>query len=236
MAIKKTVSDKVLAANRANAQKSTGPKTAAGKATVGLNALRHGMLARRVICSSPEQRAEFDDLVDAVERDFQPQGLLERMLAEEVAVCWWKLIVISPAEHREVIRLCKLPQGFDWDSIGGGELKTPISSFSLPVGDAGWGCAKVHVRSVSSTDKTQTSTATQTPSNTLVQKRGLEMSRRSSSDGAKQVALEFVVTSALDTFANYAARAKRDFYRAVKALREAQAARREEELKSGSGH
>jgi len=36
-------SDRQIAANRANAQKSTGPKTAAGKLTSAQNARRHGL-------------------------------------------------------------------------------------------------------------------------------------------------------------------------------------------------
>ena len=36
-------SEKQIAANRANAQKSTGPKTAAGRSKAGRNAFRHGL-------------------------------------------------------------------------------------------------------------------------------------------------------------------------------------------------
>src|SRR5215510_6906587 len=37
------VNERILAANRANAARSTGPRTAAGKAAVARNALRHGL-------------------------------------------------------------------------------------------------------------------------------------------------------------------------------------------------
>jgi hypothetical protein len=43
--IKKQISDRKLKANRANALRSTGPKSAAGKATSCLNATRHGILS-----------------------------------------------------------------------------------------------------------------------------------------------------------------------------------------------
>jgi hypothetical protein len=36
-------SEKQIAANRANAQKSTGPKTAAGRSKAGRNAFWHGL-------------------------------------------------------------------------------------------------------------------------------------------------------------------------------------------------
>jgi hypothetical protein len=39
-------STRQLEANRANARRSTGPKTASGKARVAHNAITHGLLAR----------------------------------------------------------------------------------------------------------------------------------------------------------------------------------------------
>ena len=46
------VSARMLAANRANAQASTGPRTAAGKARASRNAVRHGLTSRS--WASPE--------------------------------------------------------------------------------------------------------------------------------------------------------------------------------------
>jgi hypothetical protein len=43
------VSEKQLAANRRNARKSTGPRTAQGRSVSKLNALRHGILSRQVL-------------------------------------------------------------------------------------------------------------------------------------------------------------------------------------------
>ncbi len=44
--VKRPISDRKLKANRANAQRSTGPRTAAGKATSRRNSLKHGILSR----------------------------------------------------------------------------------------------------------------------------------------------------------------------------------------------
>ena len=40
---------KQLAANRRNAQKSTGPKTPEGRAVSKMNALKHGILSKEVL-------------------------------------------------------------------------------------------------------------------------------------------------------------------------------------------
>ena len=42
------VSQRKLEANRRNAQKSTGPKSAAGKKKVSHNALKHGLMSQAV--------------------------------------------------------------------------------------------------------------------------------------------------------------------------------------------
>jgi len=39
--------DRQIAANRKNAQKSTGPKTPEGRAAVRLNGVKHGLTAKR---------------------------------------------------------------------------------------------------------------------------------------------------------------------------------------------
>jgi len=48
------ISARKLAANRANAQKSTGPRTERGKAISRFNAVTHGLLARRLFSARPE--------------------------------------------------------------------------------------------------------------------------------------------------------------------------------------
>lgn len=49
-------------ANRQNALKSTGPRSAAGKAVSSANATQHGILSRHLILPG-ESRAEFDALL-----------------------------------------------------------------------------------------------------------------------------------------------------------------------------
>jgi hypothetical protein len=91
MTIHKTISEKVLKANRENAKRSTGPKQLAGKLAVRNNAVKHGLLATKIICRNEEEHAAFHALLDELEDDYSPSGALERMLLEEIGVSWWKL-------------------------------------------------------------------------------------------------------------------------------------------------
>ena len=84
------VSTKQLEANRRNAQKSTGPKTPEGKATVRLNALKHGLTAGQVLLSD-ENMDVFATLATALHEQLRPSGLLECMLVDRVVSAIWRL-------------------------------------------------------------------------------------------------------------------------------------------------
>jgi hypothetical protein len=88
-----TVSQKQLEANRLNA-KLGGPKTQEGKDIAKYNALKHGLLAKTaVITDGPaaEDPQEFDNLFKALQEQFLPQGPLEHILVEKIAVAYWRL-------------------------------------------------------------------------------------------------------------------------------------------------
>jgi len=84
---------KRAAANRRNAQMSTGPRTEEGKSRSRRNALKHGILSSALLITEgegAEDRAEFDELLGGLHRDLAPVGTLEEMLVEKIAVCWWR--------------------------------------------------------------------------------------------------------------------------------------------------
>lgn len=83
-------SDRKLAANRANAQLSTGPKTAEGKAKSSANALRHGLSAREVVVA-PEERARFDEFLADYQASLLPEGALETDLFSAIVHAAWNL-------------------------------------------------------------------------------------------------------------------------------------------------
>lgn len=85
------VSERKRAANRRNAQKSTGPRTAAGKARSRWNAMKHGLLAKSAVIEGYEDRKEFDNMLHALISEFQPCGVIEEFLVERIAESYWNL-------------------------------------------------------------------------------------------------------------------------------------------------
>ena len=59
MEIKRPISERKLQANRANAKRSTGPRTERGKAASRRNALKHGILSRLVDLPNESARPDF---------------------------------------------------------------------------------------------------------------------------------------------------------------------------------
>ncbi len=91
-------------ARRANAMKSTGPRTPEGKAVARLNALKHGFFACDVVnpvLDDPVRTEEFNSLLDALLEEFQPQSARERILIDEVAACCWRIRRLLRYECRE---------------------------------------------------------------------------------------------------------------------------------------
>jgi hypothetical protein len=81
---KKTMSEAALAANRANAQKSTGPRTAAGKARSASNAFQHGLYSmqnyRHLVTHPNLVAATVHNLLE----EYQPVTPTEHMLLQQL--------------------------------------------------------------------------------------------------------------------------------------------------------
>lgn len=90
-------SEKQIAANRANALKSTGPKTPEGKARTSMNALRHGALARSYVLHD-ECSDEFRLFTESFHREYQPRTATEIALTDTMATARWRLIRLANME------------------------------------------------------------------------------------------------------------------------------------------
>ena len=86
----KHVSERRLAANRANAKKSTGPRTPEGKARSSMNGLLHGLSAKRLLLPNENPRA-YNRFAEAMRDDLCPCGALETVLVERAIEAAWKL-------------------------------------------------------------------------------------------------------------------------------------------------
>ena len=73
--------EKQIAANRRNAQLSTGPKTPEGKAAVRFNGLKHGFYAKHAALSLQEDEP-IHELLDTFLDNLNPAGPLEAGLLE----------------------------------------------------------------------------------------------------------------------------------------------------------
>ena len=83
-------SDKQIAANRLNAQKSTGPRTNQGKRRSRRNAFRHGLTAESVV-SALEDEAAYRKFERIVLHDYAPDSAVERGLVVRLASLLWRL-------------------------------------------------------------------------------------------------------------------------------------------------
>jgi hypothetical protein len=86
-------SQKQIDANRQNAQESTGPKTAEGKAIAKFNAIKHGILSEAVLITKgggQERKEIYQALCNGLRDYFQPQGAMEDTLVEQIMVTLWR--------------------------------------------------------------------------------------------------------------------------------------------------
>ncbi|SRR5579871_711231 len=99
------VSDRKIAANRRNAQKSTGPKTLRGKSYSRTNALKHGLFAMDVFAGEGAKREnvqEYEQLLDKLWKCYQPEGAAEELEVSRIAACWWRLQRAWRYENSEI--------------------------------------------------------------------------------------------------------------------------------------
>src|SRR5215467_1238030 len=93
------ISEIRVAANRANAQKSTGPSTPEGKARVAQNACTHGLRSRHAVLLM-ENHHEYQALLNSLHAEWQPATLTEHDLVEQMAVNQWKIARYEAAESQ----------------------------------------------------------------------------------------------------------------------------------------
>jgi hypothetical protein len=79
-----------LAANRANAQLSTGPTSSEGKAKISHNALKTGLTGRTVLLPT-EDVAAYQAHIERIFKQFNPEDDEEKRLTQSLADTLWRL-------------------------------------------------------------------------------------------------------------------------------------------------
>ncbi|HNS20970.1 MAG TPA: hypothetical protein PKH24_10750 [Sedimentisphaerales bacterium] len=102
-----------IQANRLNARKSTGPRTAQGKERASRNAIKHGLLAREAVIQG-EDPAEFEVYREGMLQELAPAGAVEAMLAERIVGLSWRL---QRAERLQNIAFAALDDGEPTDLL-----------------------------------------------------------------------------------------------------------------------
>ena len=85
------ISARKLEANRRNAQKSTGPRTARGKAVSRFNAVSHGLLARRVMFgANGEVDPALQQLLESLRDRYGTRDIRTELLIEAAVIDYWR--------------------------------------------------------------------------------------------------------------------------------------------------
>jgi hypothetical protein len=78
-----------------------GPKTPAGRLAVRLNASTHGILSAQPVVNAYERAEDWESHREAIVDSLSPEGGMEQVLAERVALCSWRLnrVVLYESER-----------------------------------------------------------------------------------------------------------------------------------------
>jgi hypothetical protein len=101
----KTTSPARIAANQANALKSTGPKTDEGRNASKMNALQHGIFSSEILVHGRHLQENHEELAKLHQRmcdDYHPVGVAEEMLVDQLVTTFWRTRRLQKAEAAEI--------------------------------------------------------------------------------------------------------------------------------------
>lgn len=107
------VSAAKAAANRLNAQKSTGPRTAEGKAAASRNAVTHGIFCKDLLVGD-EDPAKLEAFQHGVCQRMKPRDAVEAQVVEQYLHCAWRLKRLRRTElwlYQDKVQVLKQQMG-----------------------------------------------------------------------------------------------------------------------------
>ena len=101
-------------------QTATGPRTVEGKERSSRNAIKHGIFSKHLFLDNG-CRADFEKLHRGLREDLQPEGVMEQLLVEQLAIIFLRFRLALAAESAMIAR----SPAFVLESINGemGRLK-----------------------------------------------------------------------------------------------------------------
>jgi hypothetical protein len=101
--------EKKIVANKLNARRSSGPRTAIGKSNSRRNAAKHGLFSQELLFSDIE-KAEFQALHRSLQSQLQPTTALQRVALEEILCCTWRCKLATRQEMQHLRALLDIPR------------------------------------------------------------------------------------------------------------------------------
>src|ERR1017187_4346846 len=99
---RKTITDKVIAANQENSRASTGPTTERGKHASSRNAGKHLLTAKVDVPDADSENPVYQHMLERWLNDFQPQTVWEEDLVREIVGNGMLIMRVDNLLRREV--------------------------------------------------------------------------------------------------------------------------------------
>ena len=228
----KKVTDKVLAANQSNAHASTGPTTDRGKHASRGNASKHSLTAKVVVPDADPENPDYQQALERWWNDFQPQNIWEEDLVREIVRQGMQISRVDKLLDREMANFLAEIEGTLIGSVDGvctSKLALPVDAFDLPI-ERGWNCERLIVRASSTQDNIQVGANRGPMLDKLGQPQpGYQMRGGTNDNDGTRLEVQAELGSTLDKLRRYRTALVKERYRAMEALRVAQAERRERE-------
>ena len=98
-----------IEANRKNAQRSTGPRTEAGRAASSRNAIRTGLTTMTITVMPGESEEDLDQLSESIRGEWNPRGDHENFLVDQMISARWRLERIARWEEEALNNAIEAP-------------------------------------------------------------------------------------------------------------------------------
>jgi len=120
-------SERQIAANRRNAQRSTGPRSPEGREISSRNSQQHGVLSQRVT-TDVEEKEIYERMLNSFMEEYGPRSEKEILLVERLANLFWRerrLIQTERSQLSFAARRC----------FCGGKSEGPVAHFDRSIAD-----------------------------------------------------------------------------------------------------